>query len=112
MDLLGGDGRFVIWVGQPIMRSSSFSERIARLDAVYREEAASRPWIHFLDTWPLFADQSGSYADYLPGSDGTPVLMRQQDGIHLSREGGDRLAAAVLGVIDDEADTGTPPTTG
>lgn len=112
MDLLGGQGRFVVWVGQPIMRSGQFSERIARLDAIYREEAASRPWIHFLDTWPLFADAGGNYSDYLPGADGSPELMRQQDGIHLSRAGGDRLAAAVLGVIDQEASVATPGTTG
>jgi uncharacterized protein len=111
MDLLGGEGRFVVWIGQPIMRSSSFSERIARLNAIYREEAAQRPWIHFLDTWPLFADAGGGYSDYLPGPDGEQQLMRQQDGIHLSREGGDRLAEAVLQVIDEEAAAATPGTT-
>lgn len=111
MDLLGGEDRFVVWVGQPIMRSSSFSERIARLNTIYREEAASRPWIHFLDTWPLFADANGAYSDYLPGADGEPELMRQQDGIHLSRPGGDRLAEAILQVIDEEAAVATTATT-
>ncbi|HEX9995390.1 MAG TPA: DUF459 domain-containing protein [Acidimicrobiales bacterium] len=111
MDLLEGDGRFVVWVGQPIMRSSSFSERIARLNTIYREEAAGRPWVHFFDSWPLFTDAGGGYSDYLPGPDGEPELMRQQDGIHLSRPGGDRLADAILQVIDEEAAGGAPGTT-
>jgi hypothetical protein len=65
-------------------------------DQVFREEAAKRPWVRFVDTYPLFADESGGYADYLPTGDGTLVLMRQGDGIHWSRAGGDRVADAVL----------------
>ena len=37
--------------------------------------------------------------DYLPSADGTLVLMRQGDGIHWSRAGGDRVADAVLTAI-------------
>lgn len=111
MDLLGGEGRFVVWVGQPIARSSDYTDKMEVLNAIYREEAATRPWIRFLDTWPLFVDGNGSYSDYLPGDDGEPQLMRQQDGIHLSREGGDRLAEAVLAAIDEEASTAAPEAT-
>jgi hypothetical protein len=113
MDELRGEGRLVIWVGQPVMRDGGFSARMGALDEIYASEAQSRPWVKFIDTRPLFADASGSYSAYLLGPDGKPVLMRQQDGIHLSRAGGDRLAAAVFATLDDEIDAlaGPPPAT-
>lgn len=99
MRQLSRDGRRVYWVGQPIMRDPGYRERIAMMDRVYREQAARFPGVHFVSSWALFADRHGRYAAALPGPDGVPVPLRQSDGIHLTREGGDRLAAAVLEVI-------------
>jgi hypothetical protein len=109
---LKGEGRLVIWVGQPVMRNSDFSARMARLDEIYASEAATRPWIKFVDTRPLFADANGNYSAYLPDDSGAPALMRQQDGVHLSRAGGDRLAERVFATLDAEiALLAAPPTT-
>ena len=47
-------------------------------------------------TRSVLGDPDGGYAAYLPAGDGTPTLMRQDDGIHFSRAGADRAAAAVL----------------
>jgi hypothetical protein len=99
MDLLSASGVDVYWVGQPLMRSSYFSERIGELDDIYSAEAARHPGITFVDSRPVLADAQGHYSAYLPGSDGRPVLMRTPDGVHLTAAGGDRLAAAVLKVI-------------
>jgi hypothetical protein len=102
MDLLRGEGRRIIWVGQPRMRSSEYDERMGILNGIYASEAKKRPWIHFLDSRPVLADEGGGYAAYLPRADGQLELARQGDGIHLSRFGADRLAAAVFDVIDAE----------
>jgi hypothetical protein len=102
MDQLGGDGRLVVWVGQPIMRDSGFSEREKILDAIFADEAGRRPWIRFVDTRPVLSSDGTSYNAYLSGGDGAPVLMRQGDGIHLTRAGGDRVANAVLDVVTAE----------
>lgn len=102
MDLLGGDGRLVIWVGQPHMRKAEFSERMDILDEIYRSEASRRPWIRFVDSRPVLAPEGGGYSAYLPDGDGRPQLARQADGIHLSRFGADRLADAALAVLDVE----------
>ncbi len=102
MDLLGGDGRLVIWVGQPTMRKAEFSERMDILDEIYRREAARRPWVRFVDSRSVLAPDGGGYSAYLPGEDGQPQLARQSDGIHLSRFGADRLADAVLAALDKE----------
>lgn len=104
MDLLRADGRLVYWVGQPVMRDSGFDDRMAILDRIYASEAAGRPWVEYVDTRALFADRSGSYAEYLTGPDGDAVDLRQDDGIHLTREGGDRMANAVLDLLAREVD--------
>ena len=98
MDLLAAEGRSVVWVGQPIMRTAAFDERIAYLDSLYDAEAATRPNVTFVDSRPLFATPDGRYADYLADA-GQLVQMRQGDGIHLTRAGGERLAGAVLDAL-------------
>ncbi len=102
MDLLSGSGRLVLWVGTPHMRSEEFDERQMILNGIYKEEAAKRPWVHFVDSGPVLAPPGGGYAAYLPGGDGEPKLARASDGIHLSRFGADRLADAVFQAFDAE----------
>jgi hypothetical protein len=106
MDLLRDDDRIVWWVGQPVMRSADFSARMAGLNQIYADEAATRPWVRFVDTFPLFSDETGAYEAFLPDDTGTVEDLRQGDGIHLSRAGGDRLASHVLDRITAEAGVG------
>jgi hypothetical protein len=99
MDVLYEPNRTVYWVGMPICRDDDYSAKLRVENQVYAEEAAKRPWVRFVDTYGLFADADGHYADYLPTGDGTLILMRQSDGIHWSRAGGDRVADAVLTAV-------------
>lgn len=102
MDLLAGDGRLVIWVGQPSMRKAEFSERMDIVDQIYAEEALKRPWVRFLDSRPvLSADGGSSYQATLPDGSGGQQQARQSDGIHLTRFGGDVLAEATLELLDE-----------
>ena len=105
MDLLRDpDGsRIVYWVGQPSMRSANFSQRMAGLNAIYRDEAESRPWVRYVDSFALFSNSAGQYEAFLPGLDGRVQDLRQGDGIHLSRPGGDLLARRVLDLIEADA---------
>ncbi len=107
MDLLQGEDRIVFWIGQPIMRDSGFSARMARLNDIYIEEAASRPWIRFIDMWPLFSTASGDYDAYIADDDGEIKLMRHPDGIHFIREGGEKAARAIINAIKEEANITT-----
>ncbi len=100
MDILTKGGRRVYWVGNPIMRDRGYRARIAMMDAIYRAEAAKHPGVTFIPTWRLFAGKKGAYAEYLRDASGDLVLMRLPDGIHLTRAGGDRMAQAVLDVIE------------
>ena len=102
MDLVAGPRRLVIWVGQPIMASEGFSRRMADMNTIYREEAAKRPGIVFFDSWPLFTDADGGYSAYITAADGTLINARAGDGVHLTKAGADRLAAAVLERLHQE----------
>ena len=99
MDILTSGGRRVYWVGSPIMRDKLYRERISMMDHIYAEQSKTHPGVTYISTWALMANGKGSYAETLEGSDGAPVLMREPDGIHLTRAGGDRMAGAVLKVI-------------
>jgi uncharacterized protein len=106
MTILTRGGRRAYWVGNPIMRDAGYRDRIAMMDHLYEAEAQNHPGVTYISTWKLMADEKGSYAEYLREAGGDPVLMRAPDGIHLSRAGGDRMAQAVLDVI--ERDWGMP----
>jgi len=99
MDILAENGRRVYWVGQPIMKDAGYRRRIAMMNHIYAAEAGRRPGVTFVSTWRALAGEDGSYAEYLEDEDGRQVLMRAPDGIHLTRAGGDRMAAIVLDVI-------------
>jgi len=106
MDILTKGARRSYWVGNPIMRDPGYRARISMMDHIYEAEAKKHPGVFYVPTWALFVNEKGSYAEYLPDADGDPVLMRNADGIHLTRAGGDRMAQAALDVI--EKDWGIP----
>lgn len=105
MDIVTQDpDRVVLWVGQPIMRSDRFDSRMNRLNQIYAEQARLRPSVVYIDTRPLFSNGAGEYEAFLPALDGEIRNLRQQDGTHLSRAGGDLLADHVLDVLADHLD--------
>ena len=99
MDILTEGGRRVYWVGNPIMRDPAYRERIAMMNRIYAAEAEKRPGVAFVSTWAAMANEKGSYAEYLKDQNGDRVLVRADDGIHLTRAGGDRMAGVVLDAI-------------
>jgi hypothetical protein len=102
MDILRADDRIVYWVGLPPMRDAGFDGRAEVMNAIYREAAATRPWMTYLDTHPMFGDEDGEYVERKPDDRGELVDLRQEDGVHLSQPGATRLARAMLGLIDEE----------
>lgn len=97
MDTITRDGRLLIWIGVPITRSPEQSERFRVLNTVYQTEAESRAGrVFFVNTYRLFQDDEGNYADYLPAANGELVQVRAPDGVHFQPEGGDWIAREVL----------------
>jgi len=85
MDIVGRGGAQMYWVGQPIMRDTSRAKIAADINAIVQAEAASRPWVHYIDTWTMFTDSNGNYTAFLPNASGELVQVRQSEGIHLTR---------------------------
>ena len=98
MDALAVDGRRLYWVGQPIMAAPDFDAKMRLLNGVYRAQARGRDDVQYIDTRGLFS-QDGAFAAYLSDDDGQPSLMRQQDGVHFTRAGGERLTDVVFDAL-------------
>ena len=87
MRLVSQPGIQVIWVGQPIVRESTLADGLARLNAVYEAQSLLHPSVTFVDTWTIFSDSEGEYAQSLDG-----VRLRNKDGVHMTIAGSNRLA--------------------
>ena len=94
MTLLGQPGTQTVWVGQPPVREPRLSGGLAILNDVYAEQAAEHPQVSYVDAWELFSDSDGDYVDEIDG-----VRLRREDGVHLTIDGGNRLAEAVWDLV-------------
>ena len=103
MDSLRADGRMVVWVGQPPMRGAEFDGIMKIVNAAYAAEAASRPWVAYVDPATIVGGPGGTYADVVADPAGNPTEVRSGDGIHLSRAGADLVGAQVLALARQRA---------
>jgi hypothetical protein len=103
MALLAREDRDVFWVGQPIMRAPDFDQKMQLLNDIYRERARVNGDVEYVDSRRLFS-RDGAFSPYLNNAEGQPVLMRQQDGVHLTRAGGERLTDVVVDAITERWD--------
>jgi hypothetical protein len=94
--VLGSRGVRVYWLGQPIARDPAYSATMALLNGVYADVVSRHPNAVYIDTWTYLSDDAGNYTDSLPGPDGAPVVLRNEDGIHLNVAGGTLVARVVL----------------
>ena len=94
MTLLSQPEVQTIWVGQPPVREPRLSGGLERLNTVYAEVAALYPQVTYVDTWMLFSDDESGYVDEIDG-----VRLRREDGVHLTVDGGNRLAESVWAAI-------------
>ena len=101
MRILAADQRTVYWIGQPIMADSGFDAKMQVLNAIYRAESRGHDAVTYIDTRRLFSGDEGEFASYLDDANGQSTLMRQQDGVHFTRAGGERLTTVVFGAIDE-----------
>ena len=67
MDQVVGEGRTLVWVGNPPIRNMERAEGEYKvINEIFRSEAAKRPGrVFYVDIYSMFLDGSGNYADYL-----------------------------------------------
>ena len=98
MDLLVADDRSVIWVGTPMPSSSKDFANQDVVNRIFRDQAAARPAVTFIDTWQLFAGPDGGYSQTFDDG-GTDKIVRQNDGFHLNVSGANLLAKVIFAAV-------------
>jgi uncharacterized protein len=88
-------GMAVVWVGHPITRDPVYAQDMKLLDEIY-ESAATQAGAEYVSCWSMFADPTGSYTSFGPGTDSETTRLRADDGVHLTPAGYDVLARAVI----------------
>jgi len=102
--MLRGQGAIVYWVGLPKMREAAYDADVVRMNAFYRDLMAQLG-VAFIETAPYSIDAEGRYAAYLPdAATGKPILMRANDGIHMSMNGYIRITRGLAGRIRSYVD--------
>lgn len=100
MDLLRdpANDRVVVWMGLPPFKTGTvrFPDTY---NGIYAAEAAKRPWVIYRDTWNAFADQAGQFSPRVINGAGDLIAVREADGVHLTPEGGDRMAWEAIRAI-------------
>ena len=77
----------VYWVGMPRMGLSGFGPRMAKLNEIYKSEAAKRaPFVEYIDAWTLLDAPATTYQ----------ANLRQADGVHLNDAGALKSGGFVL----------------
>jgi hypothetical protein len=106
MDTVIRGGGFLVWIGLPITRSASQTQRFELINRIVFQEAEKRPaGAAYIDTYALFASpKTGAYAEYLPDEQGKLVDVRAPDGVHFENAGGDIVARQILKVLNKQFD--------
>lgn len=84
----------VYWVGLPRMKSARFDGRMALINGVV-EARMKALGVPYMETTALTSNGEGGYEAYLPNASGRKVLMRANDGIHMSMAGYLRMSGPV-----------------
>ncbi len=95
LNLLEARGATVVWVGLPPMKSGTYDAHIALVNRIDYAVVKASPHAVWFSSAGLVGDSAGHFADY--GTvHGSTVRLRQPDGIHLSDDGAELLAAKLL----------------
>jgi hypothetical protein len=95
-----GEDRHVFWIGLPVMRLPSFSERVRGFNQIFRDATTVSERAVFVDTWQLFGGPEGRYSAWMDLDSGRSQLVRETDGIHYTRLGARLLAERMIGLLD------------
>jgi hypothetical protein len=84
MDLNQGNGRRVVWVGEPNVGAGNVQQAVEAGNRIAEEEAQSRPWVTYFDLADVVAGPDGGFAEYITLPDGSTARCYAGDGVHLS----------------------------
>lgn len=98
MDLFAEKGaRRVIWILLPDMQQAAHQRYAERMNTLLADAARNRPFVKLFDPRPSLRRRAKeTYTATLVGPDGQIIQVRAADGVHLSKEGAERVAGAVI----------------
>ena len=102
LSLLAGAKLRVMWCGNPIARSATYSADMGYINDIYVAEAA-KFGAQFVSLWTAVADDQGRYAAYGKDRDGTTERLRGDDGIHFTAAGYELIAEKIVGLLSTSA---------
>ena len=101
-DLIAADHRLVVWVGLPPMRSRVDNSAAFTINGMVEPVASTRPGVVMLDLWEIFGEEYSEKVS--PPDGGSPVRVREDDGIHLNRTGSAWVSEAVVEAVFNHRD--------
>lgn len=104
---LTGAGLRIVWCGNPIARSSTYSNDMSYINDLYAEETA-RFGAQFLPLWSAVTDDQGRFAAYGKDRDGVTQRLRTDDGIHFTGAGYELIADKIIGQLSPTPAQTTP----
>jgi len=108
MDVAAQNDRTVVWINIPAVNRERLNQAKDVMNAIAREQAALRPRVVYLDLYAVLSPD-GVFHEYLPAPDGTPIRVREGDGVHVSIPGGELVAPSLLAAIATEWNLVAPP---
>jgi len=102
LTLLANAGLRVIWCGNPIARSPTYSADMSYINDIYAAETV-RFGAQFVPLWTVIADEEGRYAAYGKDRDGTTQRLRADDGIHFTAAGYELIAEKIVSLMSAAA---------
>jgi hypothetical protein len=101
MDIVARAGGHVVWIGLAQTDDPAQTRRFDVVNSVVAAEARRRPQITtYVDTYTLFASETGGFTQYLADATGVSRKVRADDGVHFERAGGDLIAREVLRALN------------
>lgn len=111
MDLCRQADLRLYWVGMPPMEDESHMAAARAINEVVPAAGRERPWVRFVPTWDLFAGPDGGFTPFQRDAAGEELVIRQGDGVHLTRPASDRLTAHLLARMKEDWRLVTPTPT-
>jgi hypothetical protein len=98
LSALADGGYKVIWCGNPIARSATYSADMKYINDIFAEETA-RFGATFLPLWNVIVDNQGQFVAYGLDRSGVTGRLRNDDGIHFTAAGYELIAERVISVL-------------
>lgn len=97
MEIAARPGVTVYWIGLPVIRSPAMQARVPMINFLIALEAHVRaPDVVFVDPGPAVTGPDGGYTAEIIGDDGHSVIIRHDDGVHLTMGGAKRVTDLFL----------------